>query len=74
MVPLKIEMGANLMNFITLIVKNFSYQLPWTKSTWMKLVDSGHVLADHSFDHMKDNSGGTSWNAYQNVEQDLVSS
>lgn len=40
--------------------------------TLLKVVDAGHVLADHSFDHMSHNSKDSPKNAYMNVEQDLV--
>ena len=36
----------------------------------LKIVDNGHVLADHSFDHMSHNSKDSPRNAYTNVEQD----
>ena len=39
----------------------------------LKIVDGGHVLADHSFDHMNHNSNDSPRNAYTNVEQDMVS-
>ena len=39
----------------------------------LKIVDGGHVLADHSFDHMNHNSKDSPRNAYTNVEQDMVS-
>jgi len=37
----------------------------------LKIVDGGHVLADHSFDHMNHNSNDSPRNAYTNVEQDM---
>ena len=38
----------------------------------LKIVDGGHALADHSFDHMSHNSKDSPQNAYTNVEQDMV--
>ena len=38
----------------------------------LKVVDDGHILADHSFDHMSHNSHDSPRNAYMNVEQDMV--
>ena len=38
----------------------------------LKIVDGGHTLADHSFDHMSHNSKDSPQNAYTNVEQDMV--
>ena len=38
----------------------------------LKVVDDGHILADHSFDHMSHNSIDSPRNAYMNVEQDMV--
>ncbi len=35
-----------------------------------RIVQEGHVLADHSYDHMFHNSRGPQ-NAYQDVENDL---
>jgi peptidoglycan/xylan/chitin deacetylase (PgdA/CDA1 family) len=40
----------------------------------LKIVDNGHILADHSFDHMAHNSKDTPQNAYTNVDQDYVRS
>ena len=40
--------------------------------TLLKVVDGGHVLADHSFDHMNHNSNDSPRNAYTNVQQDMV--
>jgi len=37
----------------------------------LKVVDDGHILADHSFDHMSHNSIDSPRNAYMNVEQDM---
>ncbi len=39
----------------------------------LKIVDGGHMLADHSFDHMSHNSKDSPKNAYQSVSRDLVS-
>ncbi len=36
----------------------------------VRIVDEGHVLADHSYDHMDHNSDGPT-NAYTDVENDL---
>ena len=38
----------------------------------LKIVDGGHILADHSFDHMSHNSKDSPQNAYTNVERDMV--
>ena len=38
----------------------------------LKVVDDGHILADHWFDHMSHNSIDSPRNAYMNVEQDMV--
>ena len=37
----------------------------------MRLVNDGHTLGDHSFDHMGHNSNGSPVNAYQNLEKDF---
>ena len=45
-----------------------------SQKSLLKVVDDGHILADHSFDHMSHNSKDSPRNAYMNVEQDMVSS
>ena len=44
-----------------------------SQKSLLKVVDDGHILADHSFDHMSHNSKDSPRNAYMNVEQDMVS-
>merc|ERR1711974_135364 len=38
----------------------------------LSIIQSGHVLADHSYDHMSHNSRDSPRNAYQNVNRDLT--
>ncbi len=37
----------------------------------LRVVDSGHTLADHSFNHMSHNNENSPVNAYMNVDRDL---
>ena len=38
----------------------------------LRIVDGGHAIGDHSFDHMSHNSKDSPKNAYTNVEVDMV--
>ena len=53
-----------------------SYQVedrynPYRRSV-VRLVREGHMIADHSYNHMSHNSPGTHYNAYQNPLEDLT--
>ena len=38
----------------------------------VRMVREGHMVADHSYNHMSHNSPGTSYNAYQNPLEDMA--